>query len=239
MTDMRSSSKSQSAAMRLFNRYVRLMIGMPIAMTILYYSLPRGAKKYLVGEDMIVEWATAIVFVGAFIFSVWKLIQARRPPGRNLLVPVLAFLAAGDELSWGERLFSLEMPILYEFKIDGLHDALTLLHALAQEDRGHGLLAGLVIFGLAVFAAAVYCFDLTPWRLLRDWKERSPYSYILIGAGLMIISTVLDLEIRLLQRRYLKLLEETCELLVAAGMLFAAIAMELKQPEQEGKASEA
>ncbi len=83
--------------------------------TILSHVAPETFMESYVVEDGFVEWLTVIALLACMVLMlgrVWKLRQSRRP--LFLLMTTLAaavfFFGAGEEISWGQRIFSVETP---------------------------------------------------------------------------------------------------------------------------------
>lgn len=89
-------------------------------------SLYPVAYVYLISEDKIGEYATAAAFAAAAFFFV---ASGRMSAGSNrLLMFFMAFLSvliAGEEISWGQRIFGIDTP---EFLRNVNHQGETTLH---------------------------------------------------------------------------------------------------------------
>lgn len=59
-------------------------------------------------EDGVVEWLTASLFAAAGFWRLRAAIRARRP--LDLLVALFCLFVAGEEISWGQRLFGITPP---------------------------------------------------------------------------------------------------------------------------------
>lgn len=62
----------------------------------------------LMREDGVVEWWTAALFAAAGIWRLRAAILSRRPV--DLLVALFCLFVAGEEISWGQRLFGITPP---------------------------------------------------------------------------------------------------------------------------------
>lgn len=62
-------------------------------------------------EDRLVEWATAFVFAASGVACLIRAVRRRRP--FDLLVALFLLFVAGEEMSWGQRLFGLTPPALF------------------------------------------------------------------------------------------------------------------------------
>jgi predicted DNA-binding transcriptional regulator AlpA len=102
---------------------VQLIFGFEI-----YVKFP--AYRYLfVEEDQLVENLTAVFYLTSVVLAVWLFTRDRRSDTRMiLLIPALIGLVGFlDELSWGETIFGLSMPVIAGDKINGLHDFIDLV----------------------------------------------------------------------------------------------------------------
>jgi len=116
----------------------------------------------LTREDGPVEWATvlALVAFSALLFHWMRKLRSRisgrlRIAGYGLAV--LALLAAGEEISWGQRLFGFETGETMK----------KLNHQ--QEMNLHNLLPGELFNGLIIFAVGLYMIALP--MVWRAWKK--------------------------------------------------------------------
>ena len=78
----------------------------------------------LIKEDGLIENISAILFAAAFLISLihWPKIRRKEGATTFVFVGILGLIGFLDEISFGERLFDLTMPVIYEVKIDALHD---------------------------------------------------------------------------------------------------------------------
>ena len=145
----------------------------------------------LTREDGPVEWATVLALLG---LSALLIVELRalsksapaivRPAGYFL--SVLCLLAAGEEISWGQRLFGFETP---ESLKSINHQNETNLHNLMPAE----LFNGLVIFSVGIF------FVLFPllWRKFRPlspwWLPSQELSLLTLSAILINHYTVSSL----------------------------------------------
>ncbi len=131
-------------------------------------------------EDGPVEWATVTVL----LFLAWILLRDLPKLGRVLpgwqkaggwLLFVLALLAAGEEISWGQRIFGWETGE----RMQELN--------LQSETNLHNLVPPLLFNGLIIFALGIG-FVLIPllWRSFRtnppDWVPAREHSLLMLAA---------------------------------------------------------
>lgn len=151
-------------------------------------------------EDGFIEWFTVVVLFTAMVvcgkrfFVLWRV----RPPlflFVTMLLTLLCLFGAGEEISWGQRLFGLETPdYLKERNAQGELG----LHNLVIEIDGDKVKLNKLIFGTGLaFALLIYLGIATPLYRKND-KVRSffnaiaapmPRNYHIVGY-LLVVATV-------------------------------------------------
>jgi amino acid transporter len=105
---------------RAYSRFVLAAVAVYILASYCLLLLGRDAIDKLIEEDGFVEWVGTVgLFVGAVCFF-WAFLIAGRPAYRDRYGPwkrlallglaLVLFVAAGEEISWGQRLFGLSTP---------------------------------------------------------------------------------------------------------------------------------
>lgn len=157
------------------------------------YGWDPASELGLATEDGPVEVLTALIYLGAAILA-FKALR-NNSAQRWLLTAIAATGIIGclDEISFGERLFGLTMPVLYGEKIDGVHDLLDVglrwLRDLPAEFRwGLGLVTG---GGAAAVAVALFWQSKTLTGLLRLWRLPA-YRWLLVSVVLLLTAAVYD-----------------------------------------------
>ena len=87
------------------------IVGMLTGVVLFYIDLP--AFSTFIDEDGIAEWVTVIALVGCAVISITRFFQLRKQKKKLfltfLLISALVLLfGAGEELSWGQRLFNIQ-----------------------------------------------------------------------------------------------------------------------------------
>ena len=139
------------------------------------------------------------------------------------MIPALGIWAFVEEISFGERIFNLEMPYLGGEKFDGLHDLFFLIY---EGLRVRGLLLWAI---LGFLLAAIFIWRLIPgfrpWvrEISKTIKAQPPLIFLSLAIAFVTASFILDLEF--LEYRTGYFLEELVEFLGALALGFAVLAM--------------
>lgn len=135
----------------------------PLRFLLIYYGvvyfLPFGLFGWLLNEDGFAEWGQFIFYVGAFVFSLLVLWRRRGDLASGLgsraglqwcgwlLLTLLFFFVAGEEISWGERISHFGVEWIRQINTQqetNIHNIAPLQQAglLHSPFIGLGLLAG-------------------------------------------------------------------------------------------------
>ena len=116
-------------------------------------GLDSAVFHFFIDEDHLIEWLQFFaILIGSIAFAL-AAIQANRLGRRRLavlyaIIAVGAFLAAGEEISWGQRLLGFSTPEALE---DINHQAESNLHNISAFQRLFNLGEGLAgLYGLAI-----------------------------------------------------------------------------------------
>lgn len=186
----------------IFISYAAVLILTAVAITTHFYD-PKLLYRYC-GEDSYVESLTVLFYAGSVLFFVLANSQSKF---MNIWMWVFAFIGffiAGEEISWGQRMFHFDSRLLSE-------------HNVQQETNIHNL-EGIHqnIRLLAVLVLAVLCFGI-PWtnRLvarLKDFYLRIHLPvYPLWTCGIVAIAILLMAVPRLLTGKEIYNLDEMGE----------------------------
>lgn len=151
-------------------------------------------------EDGFVEWVTSLALFAGFCYSVYRFFKARRLFGYRgkfilAFVALVCIFGAGEEISWGQRVFDIETP--QSLKERNAQKELN-LHNLTFEWNGKEVKINKVVFGRGLtLALLVYLFVLTPLyhrnrrvrQLVDDWAIPIPTAYQVV-AYLAVVAVV-------------------------------------------------
>jgi len=180
------------------------------------FVLYRPLFDFMVREDSVIEWATAVAFLvtsvlaGLLARGLWR--QRRRKYAVLFACFTLAcFLAAGEEISWGERLFGFAGP-------DSVRDA-----NVQAELTFHNLGGVFHFYLLGQLAVGLYG-SLGPLIVHRRTHRRPTLRASLLMPPLFLSSGFLLLALHRLSRDYghvpVTRIGEWAELCVACALAF-------------------
>jgi len=168
----------------------------------LSYSEPDFFMSHYTMEDGLLEWATVIALLITMsvcvkrLFRLWKV---RRPLFRATVcfLALACLFGAGEEISWGQRIFSFTSPAYFE-----IHNSQQEVgfHNLEIFIDGRRVKLNKLIFGFGMgLGFSVYLFIMTPLyrkqRVFADWLDSlaipMPKNYQFISYLLLIVVTEL------------------------------------------------
>ncbi len=137
--------KVEKIAYPLIALYV--LAGMIIAMI-----SPEYFSKVFAKEDGPVEWLTVLALVLSFIMCTHRVITLRKSKNMTFLavwafLALLCFFAAGEEVSWGQRIFNIESS---EFFKQNNAQQETNLHNMVVEGKKINKIIFSMVLGLAL-----------------------------------------------------------------------------------------
>jgi len=156
-------------------------------------------------EDGFIEWTTSITLFIAFCYSVHRLVKAWRLFGFRgrfimLLVALVCLFGAGEEISWGQRIFDIETPqSLMEHNAQKEMN----LHNLTFEWNGKEVKVNRLVFGRGLtLALLLYLLVLTPLhrrnarvrRIVDGWAipMPTPYQVLAYLAVVAVVELLID-----------------------------------------------
>lgn len=180
-------------------------------------------RGYFLNEDSLIENLTAGVYFCTFLLALNFLVTRRITSNvyRKWLILVFTLGIVGflDEISFGERLFDLEMPVLAGTKIDALHDffglGVSLMDRLISQ---HLLIAVLLLLtGLVIFSIAILKYGKRFWHVAT--VDGSYPVFLIIFIFTVLVLSALILDANLLPVRGDRALEEMFELNASMALL--------------------
>jgi len=126
---------------------------------------PSAFTLYYIKEDGFIEYATFFALIIGLLVCIRRLINIRgRRETRFIctttILTVFCLFGAGEEISWGQRIFEIESP---NFFLAHNKQQETGLHNLVLELEGKEFSVNKIIFGTSLaFGLCIYLFVMTP-----------------------------------------------------------------------------
>lgn len=125
----------------------------------IYFWFPEYAH-HLVEEDHLVENLSSYTYLLAFFFAAWAMIRYEQWRLFTAAVCVLSLVGYLSEVSFGETVLEMEMPVVYGVKVDAAHDLVMLIYVILHDQIGKPGIAALVLLATVLLAIVI-------------WKKRS------------------------------------------------------------------
>ena len=176
--------KIEKIAYPLIALYV--LVGMAIALI-----SPEYFTKVFAKEDGPVEWLTVLALILSLIMCVHRVFTLRK--SRNFVflgiwsfLALLCFFAAGEEISWGQRIFNIESS---EFFLQNNAQQETNLHNMVVEGKKVNKIIFSLVLGIALLT---YLFVFTAlYRRSEKFKNLCDYMGVPIAHWHQVIAWVL------------------------------------------------
>ena len=101
--------------------YIIIVVIDTLSACAVYIFFP-NYRNYLLVEDSLIENLSAFFFLLTFFVAFSLAIKKKGNKRALFLISAIGILGFLEELSYGEELFDLSMPRIFDKKINGLHD---------------------------------------------------------------------------------------------------------------------
>ena len=219
--------KKQTASLMLFKRKKHIaFLALAITVLLLTSAFSPEIEEHLSKEDGWIENITifallATTTLGAFLLS--KKILGKRA---LIFISLTSFLAFLSEISFGERLFNLDMPHAGGKQLDGVHDLLHMLQKIYIVNSNYHptetLIATTVLLALA--ATLIYIARAKILKLNNHLRMLTIRLIVAYAISFAAVAQALDLGIIVHDNHHI--LEEILELL--AALCLAASILKIK-----------
>ncbi|MEL6813777.1 MAG: hypothetical protein AAFP03_03060 [Cyanobacteria bacterium J06598_3] len=227
---------------RLLQGYAVAFFANVVFFSALYVLVP-GLRDSLIEESTLLENLTAILAFNSFLVGLFFVLKRKHRPTRKLaqkfyaLLPVFGLLLFLDEISFGEDIFGFEFFTLGGMKIDSLHDFVSLFYKKAiipvggRSELWYGVASLVALTGLALLTVFVRRYRYRfrrhefPQVLRRLYQAYPPLIFVAIAIGLGLLAMTVDL--RIVQFKGAKFLEELFEMNAALALLLACFAIKI------------
>lgn len=143
--------KSAGVAQQARKYYFSAALAISSFAVLVYFFVP-ALREALSQEDHLVENLSAALFLVCFLLGSVRALKLNSPSRKILLfVPLLGLFAFLDEISYGQRIFNWDTPIINEVSVENVHFILPLLRNLLWPYLPH---LAQVILAVAVFLGA-------------------------------------------------------------------------------------
>jgi hypothetical protein len=214
--------------MKIVWTFLLLALLLNVSGLAVYFAAPDSETihRYFWEEDSLVENMSAGTFFLAFLCGAALLMRGvRRRFDRRwlMLVTGLGLLGFLDEMSYGERLFDLKMPMVKKIKFDAIHDVIDWCYYEGPLVVGRH--KGLSLLALAVAVSLVAIGLFLARRLLRDLARdtRNYPLYALMLCFVILLACAVTIDIGVLDpwSPHLPVVEELLEWSAAISLLFS------------------
>ncbi len=202
---------------------VLFAINVLIALAV-YTWVPEYRPHFLM-EDRLVENLTAFFYVGAFILALVFVFRSKEHQRALIVISAVALLGFLDEMSFGQRLFGLNMPHIHGIRIDAAHDFFFLGYiSIRKYVLPHTTLVYSLI-GIGAISAVMVTLKCRSKIIGTFTGSHHKEAYILasIFVCLGLFALVLDLDI--VPYRITPLLEEIFEMNAAIALIFCSLSL--------------
>ena len=213
---MSMERKKQTALQMLFKRKKHItFLALAITILLLTSAFSPEIEEHLSKEDGWIENITtfalfATTTLGTFLLS--KKILGKRA---LIFISITSFIAFLSEISFGERLFNLDMPHAGGKQLDGVHDLLHMLQKIYIVNGNYHptetLIATTILLALA--ATLIYTARSKISKLNNYLKTLKIRSIVAYAISFALVAQALDLGIIVHENH--RILEEILELLAA------------------------
>lgn len=176
----------------------RIVITVYVSLTLVFLAIYMWAESlfiWLTREDFIVEWATFLgYFAAAIVFTLAFRDRFSRVGSRAWFLAFLSFgcfFVAGEEISWGQRIFGFETPEAVEKY--NFQDELT-LHNMGDWGRDGPR---------RIYVLAIFCYIVLfpiAYRILPFVRKLTDFLHIMLPPGILIVPFLCSLAFPVLTR---------------------------------------
>jgi len=200
-----------------------LVVSFALAL-IVYFTWPE-TLSYFIEEDGLVENLTAFSY---FFTAVVAIMLVRWRP-KNLpylmFIACIGLLGTLDELSFGERLFQLNMPKIGVWKVDGVHD---LFYIAYKSMKNFSRAYGYIFYPVLAFAVMGSLWSIVRYRIsiaqrIGFYGRREFFHLFYTACALVLFSLLVDIHVFKGDTAFL--LEEMSELMSAFALMAACFGL--------------
>lgn len=197
-----------------------LLFSIMLSASALYMLWPE-ARYVMIEEDNFVENVSALFYFVSMALAGYFFLVKREGHGAPLLaLGLLGTMGFLSEISFGERLFGLEMPRIQQIKIDGFHDIIMLVqyrHDLWIEQHPAVFYASTGLLSV-IALSLIYGLRAHLVESVRRIAHDGRYQFGAVVVGLLFMALFMDLD--LIKVEYLYMTEELFEMCAAIALMW-------------------
>lgn len=216
--------------------YCSAMIVNIILFSALYVLLP-DIREGWIQEGSLLENLTAILAFIGFLVGLFFVLKIKSKFHQKLysVLPILGLITFLDELSFGKDIIELDFPTIGGMEIDALHDFISLFYKrfiLSENRDGYVLPLFLIVVVLALLALLGLFYRNHSHHLnLRTNIDLEKFiqehkSLLFLGIAVLFGLFALAVDLRILQFRGAKFLEELFEMNATFALLMACFSIQ-------------
>jgi hypothetical protein len=194
----------------------------------LYILLP-DYRSYLLREDSLVENISVLLFLISFFVGLYISQKSKTNRKVPIILSAVSLLGFLDEISFGERLFHLDMPVIRGVKIDAAHDIFYLVFKeiliVSSAHRYYAVLVILISLLIATLLLLKYRSNLL--KIYNYITSAPPLILAMFFVLLVFLALIIDLHI--LRSPVLFMLEELFEMNAALALLICGLSLHGRQ----------
>jgi len=199
-----------------------------------YFWMP-NYRGYLLHEDNLIENLTAGLFLISFFIGFLFSIKSKMHRKALIIVSAISLLGFLDEISFGERLFKLDMPRIYDVKIDAAHDFFDLAYRIIRRLSLSATYSTYVILflliGIIIVTVLLLRHKSILTKIITSTFRKPQYIMALFFTIFVFFSLVIDLDF--LHNEVWYLLEELFEMNAALALLVCCLSLREQQLSNE------
>jgi hypothetical protein len=199
---------------------------------VVYFWAP-NYRRYLLDEDSLIENLSVGFYLISFCMGLLFLLKSKKHRKAPNVVSAVSLLGFLDELSFGERLFELEMPRINGVKIDAAHDFFNLAYRVIMKLAATYPTYVILFISTGIIIAIVLLLKhkskLT--KIVTIIYHNQPFILALFFAILVFFSLVIDLDI--VHNKILFMVEELFEMLAALALLMCCLSLQEQLPSKQ------
>lgn len=209
-------------------KYVRLhrkILGATLLIGfLLYFGIP-SARGYLLEEDSLVENLSAGFYLMSALYGTFLLLRNQGYKKLITAITSISFLGFLDEVSFGERLFSLNMPYVYGVRIDAAHDFVDVAEKMTSDfGDSYPLYANIIFFGSLFLIISLIIKYKNKLSKIRQKNRQNP-PFILLSSFVYLIILALAFDLEIVYDDAFFMMEEIFEMNAALALLMCCFSL--------------